>query len=123
MRRVIIESPFAHPTAEGRAANREYAKRCLADSLQRGEAPFAGHLLYPQVLDDDVPVERSLGIEAGLTWGALADATVVYMDRGHSRGMTLGITRAKELGRPVEYRWLDRIGDVSEAALIKSLGE
>jgi hypothetical protein len=81
-----------------------YARVCMADCLNRGEAPFASHLLYTQVLDDVQPDHRAMGIEAGLAWGALADATVVYDDFGISEGMKLGIERAKSVGRPVEYR-------------------
>lgn len=105
MRRVILESPYAGDVA----ANEAYARRALRDSLLRGEAPLASHLLYtqPGVLDDGLPDERKLGIEAGLAWGGLAEATVVYADRGISRGMTYGIDRALREGRPVEYRNLD----------------
>lgn len=105
MRRVIIESPFAGD----RARHIAYARACLADCLRRGEAPLASHLLYtqPGVLDDDDPAERALGIEAGLVWGALAEATVVYEDLGVSRGMQLGIERAHAEGRPVERRRLE----------------
>lgn len=64
MRRVIIESPYAGDVE----LNAQYARECLRDSLTRGEAPIASHLLYtqPGVLDDAVPRERALGIEAGL---------------------------------------------------------
>jgi hypothetical protein len=81
----------------------------MNDCLMRGEAPFASHLLYtqPGVLHDDVADERKLGIQAGLAWGEMADATVVYVDHGVSPGMQLGIDRARELGRPVELRRLD----------------
>lgn len=108
-RRVILESPFAGH----RERNLAYARRCLLDSLRRGEAPIASHLLYTQegVLDDDRPDERHLGIEAGLAWGAVADATVVYTDLGISAGMRLGMERAAAEGRPVEVRMLDRDGD------------
>lgn len=112
MRRVILESPFAGH----RERNLAYARRCLLDSLWRGEAPIASHLLYTQegVLDDDRPNERQLGIEAGLAWGAVADATVVYADLGISAGMRLGMERATAEGRPVEVRMLgadfDQIG-------------
>lgn len=78
----------------------------MRDSLKRGEAPFASHRLYPGILDDDVPAERRLGIEAGLAWGQCADATVVYEDLGISPGMALGIERARAEGRPVEHRRL-----------------
>ena len=87
----------------------DYARDAMRDALMRGEAPFANHLLYTQdgVLDDDKPTERSLGIEAGLRWGEAAEKTVVYTDLGISSGMKLGIRRAKENGRPVEYRTLE----------------
>lgn len=104
MRRVIIESPYAGDVD----ANVEYARLAVRDSLRRGEAPIASHLLYTQegVLDDSDPDERRLGIDAGLEWGAAADATVVYLDRGISRGMQYGIDRAIKEGRVVEYRTL-----------------
>jgi len=102
MRLVLIESPFAGDVAR----NERYARAALLDCLRRGEAPFAMHLLYPQALDDDVPSQRAMGIEAGLAWGAKAEATVVYEDLGRSPGMLLGIARAEAEGRPVEYRSL-----------------
>lgn len=103
-RLVILESPFAGDVE----ANVAYARAALRDSLMRGEAPLASHLLYtqPGVLDDTLPEERARGIDAGLAWGPLAEATVVYTDRGISRGMAYGIARAEREGRPVEYRTL-----------------
>jgi hypothetical protein len=85
MRLVIIESPYAGNIER----NMAYARACLADSLARGEAPIASHLLYtqPGVLDDNKPGERALGIAAGLAWMAVADAQVFYVDLGWSRGM------------------------------------
>jgi hypothetical protein len=105
MRRVILESPYAGDLE----ANVHYARTALRDSLLRGEAPIASHLLYtqPGVLDDADPLEREIGINAGLAWGAEAEATVVYTDRGISRGMKYGIERAEREGRPIEYRSLD----------------
>lgn len=104
MKLVIVESPYAGDVE----ANIEYARACLRDSLSRGEAPLASHLLYtqPGVLRDEDPDERRWGIEAGLAWGERAAATVVYIDRGISRGMEWGIRHAREAGRPIEYRWL-----------------
>lgn len=88
--------------------NLRYLRACMADCLRRGEAPFASHGLYtqPGVLDDTIPAERRLGIEAGLAWGQKADATVVYEDFGITPGMGIGIDRAHACGRPVEFRWL-----------------
>lgn len=104
MKLVIIESPYAGDVE----ANVEYARRCVRDSLGRGEAPIASHLLYtqPGVLDDDIPHERQWGIDAGLAWRGVAQATVVYTDRGISRGMEYGIAAAEKSGIPIEYRAL-----------------
>jgi hypothetical protein len=105
---VLIESPYKGDNYVQFEQNVAYARACLRDSLLRGEAPFASHLLYTQegVLDDKVLEERELGIESGLAWGRCADLTVVYIDLGISEGMKRGIMHARELGRPVEYRSL-----------------
>lgn len=107
MKLVILESPFAGDAE----ANIEYARACVRDSLLRGEAPIASHLLYtqPGVLNDDVPEERALGIDAGLAWRAVAHASVVYTDRGISKGMEYGIAAAQAAGVPIEYRTLNDI--------------
>ena len=106
MKLVILESPYAGDIE----ANVTYARRCVRDSLLRGEAPIASHLLYtqPGVLRDEVPEERQHGIDAGLAWRQVAQATVVYTDRGVSTGMQYGIAAAEEAGIPIEYRKLDR---------------
>jgi len=103
-RLVILESPYAGKIGE----NVAYAQACVRDSLMRGEAPIASHLLYtqPGILCDEIPVERHMGIEAGLAWGRVADMTVVYVDRGISPGMEYGIEHAKRANRPIEYRSL-----------------
>lgn len=102
MRLVIIESPFAGDVDN----NIEYARAAVADSLARGEAPIASHLLYtqPGILDDTIPAERQMGIDAGLAWRAVVQASVVYTDLGISRGMEYGIAAAQDSEIPVEYR-------------------
>jgi hypothetical protein len=104
MRLVIIESPYAGDIH----GNTQYARQCVRDSLARGEAPIASHLLYtqPGILRDEVPHERQWGIEAGLAWRVKADASVVYTDRGITKGMKYGIKAAEDAGVPVEYRTL-----------------
>jgi hypothetical protein len=100
MTRVVIESPFAGDVAR----NMEYAREAALDCLRRGEAPYASHLFFTQILDDLKPEERKLGIEAGFEWGKAAEKTVVYVDYGISRGMELGIEAANKAGRAIEYR-------------------
>jgi hypothetical protein len=113
MRRVILESPYAGEIAD----NIRYARACVRDSLRRGEAPIASHLLYTQegILDDNDPAERQWGIEAGLAWRAVAEATVVYTDRGISDGMRHGINAAVQSGIPVEMRQLADVAHVPAA--------
>ena len=104
MRLVVLESPFAGDVA----GNIEYARRCVHDCLMRGDSPIASHLLYTQegVLDDNVPEQRQLGIDAGLAWVRVSEATVVYVDRGLTRGMAYGVHSALAAGRTVEFRSL-----------------
>lgn len=108
MKLVILESPLAGDVER----NQRYARACMLDCLRRGEAPMVSHLLYTQALDDDVPAERRLGIEAGLSWGRVAEATVAYTDLGISAGMQAGINRALSEGRPVFRRVLPVTGTV-----------
>ena len=99
---VLLESPYAGDIE----TNLTYARKCMHDCFKRGEAPYASHLLYTQegVLNDNIPEDRMLGIEAGLLWGSKADKTVVYTDFGISKGMEYGIQNAIKAGRQIEYR-------------------
>lgn len=101
-RLVILESPYSGDVEE----NVKYARACVKDSILRGEAPIASHLLYtqPGILDDNIPEERALGIGLGHWWCLKAYAMVVYVDRGISKGMEQGIEKGKFYGLPIEYR-------------------
>lgn len=102
MKLVIIESPYAGDVER----NVEYARKCVRDSLMRGEAPIASHLLYTQtgILDDNIPAERQHGIDAGLAWRKVAEVCAVYSDYGISKGMEYGIDAANTAGLHVDYR-------------------
>lgn len=106
---VQIESPFANNDPELARRNVLYGRLALRDSLLRGEAPFASHLLYAQdhVLDDTNPEERRLGMEAGFLWLHVADYVAVYTDLGISPGMAEGIKTATSLDIDIDYRTLD----------------
>ena len=104
LRRVILESPYAGDIVR----NTDYARRCVRDSVMRGEAPIASHLLFtqPGILRDELLDERTLGIAAGLAWLPLAEAMVVYVDNGISPGMSDAMHLAYRIGVPVERRSL-----------------
>ena len=104
MKLVIIESPYAGKSrwkivrALRTAENVEFARACLRDSLRRGEAPIASHLLYTQrgVLRDSIPAERAQGIAAGLAWARVADFQAFYTDFGWSSGMLAALRATLE---------------------------
>lgn len=79
MQLTIIKSPYAGNVLR----NIRYARLCCLDSLRRGEAPFASHLFYTQML----PEQRRLGMDAGFAWGERADLHAFYTDLGISPGM------------------------------------
>jgi hypothetical protein len=89
------------------ASNREYAQRCVLDSITRGEAPYASHIQYTTVLRDHVGGERSTGFECADAWGQAAHKRAVYCDFGITGGMQDSISR-RPVGQRVEYRYLFR---------------
>lgn len=103
MRLVAILSPFSG----NERRNKAYAQRALLDSIRRGEAPFASHLLYPQVLSER-PKDRASGMACGQAWLAVVDAAVVYGDLGMSSGMLDEIAVAREAGIEVEIRMIGK---------------
>jgi len=70
--RVVIESPYGtrpdgtRCTPAEVARNERYLDRCIRDSIDRGEAPYASHGFFtkPGRLDDTKPEQRRQGIEA-----------------------------------------------------------
>jgi len=100
---VVIESPYKGKVKQ----NVAYAQKCMSDSLLRGECTFASHLLYTQVLDDTVPELRSMGMSRAFEWYRHADLMAVYIDKGISDGMKMGMEVAEKLGIEIVYRTLD----------------
>lgn len=98
--KVIIESPYK----DNINRNTDYARKCLKDSISRGESPLCFHLLYTQVLNEDNELERDRGITTSFEWHKFADKIVVYEDHGISYGMELAMNLAKVNKIPVEFR-------------------
>ena len=99
---VILESPYSGNLEQ----NLRYARSCMLDSINHGEAPFLSHLLYTQIFDDSIPHERDFGMNAGFVWLRLAARSVVYTNLGISTGMECGIQKAREYGIEIIYRRL-----------------
>ena len=103
MKLVIIESPYAGDVPKHLA----YLDRCIRDCLARGESPYASHKMLTTALDDNIPEQRALGIEAGMAWRRLAGGRVFYLDLGWSRGMVVAFDLYRHEGLPYELRFLD----------------
>jgi hypothetical protein len=103
-RTVAIESPFGSKDPAILERNKKYALAAMRDCLDRGESPYASHLLLTQVLDDNDPEQRAKGIQAGLDWAEMAELRAVYIDLGVSVGMQAGIKQAEEIDQPIERR-------------------
>ena len=100
MIRTIVESPYRGDVARNAAC----LDRCLLDSLARNESPIASHKIWPGILDDEIPEQRELGIEAGLAWVPVADLMAVYVDYEISDGMENAMSRARFHKIPIELR-------------------
>lgn len=87
-------------------SNMRYARECMMDSIMRGEAPFASHLLYTQVLDDDNMAQRIAGLALGHAWRLKAELIVFYIDWGMSAGMLDAKALAEANNIPCEERRL-----------------
>ena len=66
MKRVFICSPLRSKLRDGVEKNQERARFYCKFAMAAGHRPFAPHLFYTQLLDDNVPDERELGIALGL---------------------------------------------------------
>lgn len=108
---VIIESPYGGDIEK----NVNYAWRCVQDSCQRGEAPFASHLLYTFAVDRYAQesngqsdpnhwISREEGIKRCETWRCVATKTIFYTDLGWSTGMLQAKKHAEEINQPIEER-------------------
>lgn len=102
MKLVILESPFSGDVRW----HQRYLRAAIRDCLSRGESPYASHRMLTDALDDKIPEQRNLGIQAGFAWRSCASLTVVYADLGISRGMQAGIDDAHAMQQLVEFRKL-----------------
>lgn len=108
MKLVCIESPWA-----GLGGGREaalYLRRCIRDSLKRGELPLASHAVFCIAggIDDNIPELRARGLSAAMRYILAADLVAVYVDHGISQGMKRALDFANANQKIIQAR---RIGN------------
>lgn len=95
---VYIASPYAGDVTR----NTRFASACCRYAIRQGYTPIAPHLLYPQMLDDEVPEERKIALALGLNLLAVCDEVWVCGER-ISSGMEGEIEHARSLDIPIRY--------------------
>lgn len=97
-RKVYIASKYAGDVVTNTRNAVAYCRQVIAE----GYMPVASHLLYPQMLDDNNPAERELGLLFGLALLRMCDEVWVFGPV--SSGMAQEIEEAKRLKKKVVYK-------------------
>lgn len=95
---VYISSPYAGDVDRNVRDAIQYCRF----AVEMGCIPFAAHLHFPQILRDDDPAERKLGLDMALVMLDRCRCLWVFGDR-MSSGMEQEYKRAMQRGYPI--RW------------------
>lgn len=106
MKKVFICSPFRAGTSEQRHKNLSNAINLCRLAIKDGCAPFAPHLLYPQMLDDNNMQERDTGIEAGIAF-LEACHEIWILHCAPTEGMQKEIEHAAKKGLKIVWKSLE----------------
>jgi hypothetical protein len=98
---IFICSPFRETCFSSPHLNIGYAKALCLATFAEGNYPFAPHLLYPSFLNDENPLHRHRGMEAGKEILAACDALYVGLRYSLSIGMRMEIDYALALSIPI----------------------
>ena len=71
-------------------------------AINKKKIPIASHLMYPQIMGDNIPEERETGLLFGLALLAMC-SEVWCFGKNVSPGMKLEISEAKRLKIPIKY--------------------
>lgn len=96
-KKIYVASKYAGNTSE----NIKNAIRYCRLVIDRGYMPVASHLMYPEILDDDIPEERELGCMFGLALLHICDEVWVFGTV--SPGMKREIREARRMKIPVRF--------------------
>jgi len=97
MKRVFVCSPYNGDIEKNTANARDICKL----AVERGCAPFAPHLIYPQFLDENDERQRAQAIRLGLRFLECCDEIWVDVSKPTSIGMVEEIRTARRCGIPM----------------------
>lgn len=93
--KIYVASKYAGDTQENVANAIRYCRFVIEKKCM----PIASHLTYPQMLNDNNPCEREMGLMFGLALLAICDEVWCFGDI--SPDMELEINEAKRLGKKI----------------------
>ena len=96
-KKIYVASKYAGDVDTNVAAAVTYCRKVI----DAGYMPIASHLLYPQVLNDNDPAERDLGLMFGLALLRMCDEMWVFGTI--SPGVVQEIKEAKWLNKQIRY--------------------
>lgn len=96
-KKIYVASRYAGDVEANVAAAIGYCRKVIRD----GYMPIASHLLYPQMLDDNIPAERELGLLFGLALLRMCDEVWVFGKV--TPGVSSEIEEAKKLKKEIRY--------------------
>lgn len=96
-RKVYVASKYKGDTDGNVKAAIGYAQVVIG----KGYMPVVSHLMYPQILCDDDPEERRLGLSFGLALLRMCDEVWVFGEV--SEGMALEIKEARRLQKKIRF--------------------
>ena len=101
IKRIVVVSPYSGKTV----LHKVYLQTCIDYVIEKGHAPFAGHYIYPNFLNDEEEEQRELGMKLGWAWGIVANECWVFADYGISAGMKKDVEYYTKLcpDMPVKY--------------------
>lgn len=82
--------------------NIAFARQACFYAICCGYTPFAPHLVYPDIIPDNDPGWRAVGISMGCDWLAMCDE-LWACGPGLTAGMRTEIDYANDMGIPVRY--------------------
>lgn len=96
-KKIYVASKYAGDVDTNVALAITYCRRVIDE----GYMPIASHLLYPQILNDNIPEERELGLMFGLALLRTSDEMWVF--GSVTSGVAREIEEAKRLKKQIRY--------------------
>ncbi len=110
-KKIYVVSKYAGDVKKNVSYAITYCKFVIA----MGHQPIASHLLYPQMLNDNVPEERQLGCDFGMNLLRICDEVWVFGSE-YSKGMKAEVSKARQLGMMIRNFTDDTLPFVHNAA-------